>query len=615
MNQHHAPTPESAGGEKKSRSLFRKEAPKIAVIYGIFGCLWILLSDRILGLLIHDTATMGAIQTVKGWLYVFVTALLVYHLVAVEARRRDRESRAAALHQTQHAIAMSVAGMGSWYWELGNESIQFDDHLFRLLGYSPGEFRPKTEFWRENAHPDDIQNLGTFITSLLSGKDDTADIEFRVRNKQGAWIWFLGRGQIIQKDNWGQPLAAAGVVLDIDERKKLEEFNKKAKETAEQANKAKSEFLASMSHEIRTPLSGVLGMLRLLEESNPTKEQKELLRTASDSGQSLLIILDEILNISRIEAGKLDLKPSTFSVEDLTYSVERSFLPMLHEQGRSIKVSIESDTLQPAYLGDVEKIRQVLANLLNNAIKFSKGKDVQLNVRALPLSTKHGHYNLLFTIEDHGIGVPDEKQEYIFKPFTQLDNKLSREYKGAGLGLKIVCSLLELLNGSMCMDSEYGRGTIFHVSIPVNQGDAERLRQHETESITPELSPLNVLVVEDDRINRITATRFLSKLGHQSDIAEDGLVAVEKLAAHDYDCILMDIQMPRMSGIEATRAIRTEASLIRHRDTPIIALTAHAMPEDKKNFLAAGMDDYLTKPLDLNKLEDVLSKIKRKEIE
>jgi PAS domain S-box-containing protein len=403
----------------------------------------------------------------------------------------------------------------------------------------------------------------------------------------------------------GSPLTLK-FMLDISERRRFETELTRARVAAEAASKAKSEFLANMSHEIRTPLNGVLGMLHLLKDTELDASQLDYVSTALASGRNLLTVLKDILSLSQIEAGMMEIEEKLFDTNTFLSSTLKLFVPQAAEKG--LMLTCASPNLPDLLLGDEGRLRQVLFNLIGNAIKFTDYGRVSVYAALLPRSKRSGRGVLYFSVTDTGIGFPPEKIEAAFEVFNQVDGSYTRRRQGAGLGLGIVSRLTRLMGGTVAVESDPGAGSAIHVTVEVGlPAKNARLRSQAPPGLAPRVSGLRVLLAEDERVNQVTAMRFLEKLGHRVVCADNGRQAVELLRAEDFDCILMDIQMPDVSGLEATRIIRNDQSLGQKARIPIIALTAHAMAGDKEKFLAAGMDDYLSKPVDIQDLAAVLA--------
>lgn len=383
---------------------------------------------------------------------------------------------------------------------------------------------------------------------------------------------------------------------------------REAKDIAEMANRTKDEFIANVSHEVRTPLSGVAGMLQLLRDTPMNPEQKEYVQTAIGSSKGLQRVIDDLLDFSRIQAGKLSLLNEPFDVSRLIHDCLSVYEPMAREKGLAVFRHLDENTLG-WYLGDSVRIRQVLFNVIGNAIKYTQEGFITIEVYTLPYP-KEGWRRLFFVIEDTGIGIENSDLEGIFQTFRQVDGSLSRKYKGMGLGLPIVKKLVNLMGGSCVVESEPGRGTTFLFCVLVEECEAPRIVE-ETVSDGVDAS-FRILLVEDERVNRLTAQRILEKMGHEVLCAENGQQCLEMAAQAPFDLILMDIQMPVMDGLEATRRIRAGEVGI-DAMIPIVALSAHASRMHMEEALAAGIDEYITKPFDKDKLAEVLRSIRRKQ--
>jgi PAS domain S-box-containing protein len=371
-----------------------------------------------------------------------------------------------------------------------------------------------------------------------------------------------------------------------------------AKEVAENASRAKSVFLANMSHEIRTPLNGVLGMLQLLQTVDPNAEQKEYILAATKSLNRLTRLLSDILDLSRVEAGKMQLIETKFNLESTSDSIMELFSQEVKQKG--IQLEFSRDTTIPSMLiGDEVRLRQILFNLVGNAIKFTDTGKVSVDVARLPFSSE-AVVRLLFTVNDTGIGIPEAQLSTIFEPFVQADTSYTRRFQGAGLGLSIVQKLVKLLDGEISVDSTVGEGTTFYVSLPFNNSALQISNADGSshDAPAPADASLRILIAEDDPLNLFSSKCLLEECGHVVITAMNGQEALQRLAEQDFDLILMDIQMPVMDGVEATKRIRTDPAFHAKSHIPIIAMTAYAMVGDREKFLEAGMDDYIAKPVD-----------------
>jgi PAS domain S-box-containing protein len=449
--------------------------------------------------------------------------------------------------------------------------------------------------WKENevenvhftrfVHPGDLAAAMGEFRRLAAGEPGTFTI--RVLRKDGTYRWLLWSGASIPGERLMYMAAK-----DVTAQKETEERLRQAKEAAEAAARAKMEFLANMSHELRTPVNGIIGLTELALETDLDGEAREYLEGCRISCDALLSVVNDVLDFSKIDAGALELESVGFDVAGLVEGVVRVVEVRAREKGLALTTILEPGV--PRRLkGDPGRLRQVLLNLAVNAVKFTEKGWVRIELH--PVELRGQSALLRFAVADTGIGIPQDKLEVVFSPFTQADSSTTRRHGGTGLGLAIARRLVEAMGGELSARSVPGRGSRFEfiLELPIEPSAPEASEPSSTSEFK---RPLRILLAEDNRINQLVTIRLLERLGHAVDIAADGKEAVERVASGTYDVVLMDVQMPEMDGIEATRAIRGRERDRGLRRVPIVALTARATENDRAQCLRAGMDGYLQKP-------------------
>jgi len=470
--------------------------------------------------------------------------------------------------------------------------------------------------WLESVHPDDVEEVQRARAKYLSG--EAVELDFRIVSADGIEKWIRNRAFPIL-DAAGKLTRIVGIAEEITERKRYEEELIRARTEADAANRAKSRFLANMSHEIRTPMNGVIGMNQLLLETDLTPDQRRYAEVAQSSGRALLALIDDILDISKIEAGKVVLENRRFSVHDTVKDVAELSRTLANAKGLEFNARV-SAKIPRVLRGDAHRLRQILTNLAGNAIKFTSHGSVTVNVELESLTEQAA--TIRFSVTDTGIGIPQDKVPSLFSPFVQADVSTTRKYGGTGLGLAISRQLVEMMGGNMAVDSREGEGSTFWFTAdfqqvalterpPIDPPSAER--QHGVEDAKAgresrrRLRPAHggrILVAEDNPTNREVILAQLKKLGYLADAVFNGAEAVAAVEQGVYSLVLMDCQMPVMDGYEATGRIRDS----RQKGLPIVALTANAMSSDMDKCRSAGMSDYLAKPVALSHLAEMLER-------
>ena len=545
----------------------------------------------------------------------------------IEAEQSLKENEATLLESQR------LANLGNWKLEI-DENFELDAarpiwsaELFNIHGLDPQQPVPSFAELLQFYSAPDRETIRSAFRDLLAHATPY-NLDLRCLRPDGEIRYLNSIGRAVSNEE-GTITKLYGAVMDITDRKQIEaeliRQNRALEEAvavaqaADSANQAKSDFLANMSHEIRTPMNAILSVAQLLDLSELTSDQRKLLKTLKSNSDKLLTLINDILDLSKIEARELKFNPQEFAPQAVAQNLLDSFTPQAREKGLELTVNIAPD-LPLWFIGDDFRLQQVLSNLISNALKFTRQGKIEINISLKENTTIDNEIaTVYFSVRDTGIGIDTNLQQNLFQPFTQADNSTTRQYGGTGLGLTICRRIIELMGGEIGVESKLGQGSTFWFVLPLQLAeipDESSLTEKttvddSTEAIAPDTAAnssqtTDILVVEDYPDNRDLILFMLDTLGYRADSVNNGRQALDRLTRQDYRIILMDCQMPELDGYQATTAIRQREGEERH--TIIIGLTAHAMEGDRQKCLDVGMDEYITKPVDIQKLTSVLQK-------
>jgi PAS domain S-box-containing protein len=507
---------------------------------------------------------------------------------------RKKTAKALAESEARLAEAQRIANIGSWEWDAVNAQEYWTEQVFHIFGHkdAANRFMPPQSFGKY-LFPACLELFMSAFDRCLIDKQ-SFKVDLRIVREDGVLVPVEIQGKPVLDFN-GNLEKVIGTIQDISMRKHIEQELLDAKELAERNALAKQEFLANMSHEIRTPMNAIVGFSKLLLGTPLSLQQKEYLQAIDQSGAALLTIINDILDLSKIEAGKMNFEALPFRMSDILNALKDIFKQKALETGIEFNVQIGPDVPE-VLVGDAPRLKQVLINLVSNALKFTTEGEVDVEVKLL--KADGNSVQLLFEVVDTGIGIPPDKQQAIFESFTQASSETTRKFGGTGLGLTISKRIVESQGGNLAVRSTPGNGSLFFFELTFTQPTAETQLLPSAASNPANVlqaRPLKVLLAEDNHLNQRLATIVLSNLGHTPILARNGREALAMVQSELPDIVLMDVQMPEMDGLEATRAIRALADPVL-RNIPIIALTAHALRREIERCLDAGMNAFLAKP-------------------
>ena len=491
--------------------------------------------------------------------------------------------------ETAYRYLVENANSAILRWTPDGRITFFNEYAQRFFGYDEEAILGASLFETIVPSTDaEGRDLHAMVREIGRSPDAFQLNENENLRRDGERVWMSWANRAVF-DERGRLIEVLSIGSDATARKRAQDEVLRAKEAAEQANRAKSEFLATMSHEIRTPMNAVIGMADLLQEGERDEERRDYLEVLRRNGEVLLTLINDILDLSKVEAGRIELECIDFEPLPLVEEVVHGARLMAEDKGIELTARLDQAARGVRH-GDVARLRQVLVNLLGNAVKFTREGSIEVAVEA------GGEGRLRFSVRDSGIGIPEEKLATIFDPFTQADGSITRRYGGTGLGLAISRRLVELMGGTIAVESSPGEGSRFHFEVPLAAGEAS-LPEHPAPGAGLETRPLKLLLAEDTEDNVLLIRSYLKGSPHHLDVAGDGEQAVERFQRGGYDLVLMDVQMPRLDGLAATRAIRRWEQERGLPSTPILALTAHALHEDVERALEAGCNAHLSKPI------------------
>lgn len=517
------------------------------------------------------------------------------------------ETKRLLRERDQLRFAVDGADYGLWDWNIVTGEVYFSQRYMAMLGYEQYELPHAYSTWEHLVRPEDLVEYNAAIEDYIAAGKGFLQDEFEMRKKDGSYIWVLSRGKIVSRQRDGSPLRIVGTHQDITELKKREAQLTEARDEADKANKAKSDFLALISHEVRTPLNGITSVLQLLGDEGNADERKRLAQLALNSSDQLLTVLSDVLDVSKMEAGRFDLNPKPVKMNDLISELTQTHARAAEAKGLDFSTQVSGDGNLVLNIDPV-RVTQILNNYLSNAIKFTEEGEVALSIEIDESygSGDQGKVFISFAVRDDGTGLTPSERGKLFQPFYQAEGTRSRSSEGTGLGLSICKNLATMMNGKVWCASKKGFGSTFYFEAAfdraVAQPDDAATRDEAADKV--DAAQVRVLAAEDNPVNQMMLKKFLvERFGYQVETVSDGGHVIEALtdAEQPFDVILMDIHMPNMDGVTAARKIRMATPI--WSKTPIIALTADAAEMHVEEYLEVGMNDCVAKPINWPELD------------
>ncbi len=517
----------------------------------------------------------------------------------------EEETKRLLRERDQLRFAVDGADYGLWDWNIATGEVYFSQRYMGMLGYEQYELPHAYSTWEHLVKPEDLVEYNAAVEDYIAAGKGFLQDEFEMRRKDGRFIWVLSRGKIVSRRRDGSPLRIVGTHQDITELKEREADLVAAKEEADKANQAKSNFLALISHEVRTPLNGITSVLQLLGEEDDAEERKRLAQLALNSSDQLLTVLSDVLDVSKMEAGRFDLNPKPVKIDDLIEELSQTHAKAAEQKGLKFSTDVKGDGSLILEMDPV-RVTQILNNYLSNATKFTEQGEVELSVEIDESYGGGGKGKVFvsFAVRDDGAGLTPSERGKLFQPFYQAEGTRSRSSEGTGLGLSICKNLAAMMGGKVWCASKKDFGSTFYFEAAFERAalasgdadtDADRIDAVDASSI-------RVLAAEDNPVNQMMLKKFLiDKFGYQVTTVGDGQEVIETLANGAFDIILMDIHMPTMDGVTAARKIRKATP--DWSKTPIIALTADAADMHVEEYLGVGMNDCVAKPINWPELD------------